>query len=314
MKKIYANKRFIALGCASLVVIIAVVVMFLMTSKQPITTNPKESTNPTGEVVIKIPTKTPKLPTETKQPLEDQIEKVSILDVGGNPNYEPFKQVFPVNSMGGPNSTTTAITATTAITTSTQKPPSIIVTSSPDGTLPKDSEPSPANPTAQNDPNAWTPPAPGEGTGGLIDEGFESIKVNIDKSVETFQPEMGLLVGSELINAGYNTIYPNAGAPRDMVENAVKNYATTGSITLTPTNYGLPKIVGSYNLKLATKGTNVAEASKYVFEYIKNDKLFNDKVKADFKIYKDGWLSVYQKDGYFYIIFAVIDKGYSNMG
>ena len=97
-----------------------------------------------------------------------------------------------------------------------------------------------------------------------------------------------------------------------MVEAAIKVYAETGVITLNPANYGLPKLVGYYNAKMPANGANVAEAGDYVAKYMENDPTFNNKVKTTFNVYKDGWLSVYQKGGYFYILFAVVDKGYSS--
>ena len=99
-----------------------------------------------------------------------------------------------------------------------------------------------------------------------------------------------------------------------MVEDANRNYARTGIITLNPISYGLPKVVGYYNVRLPATGTNAIEAGEYISEYMKVDPVFNEKIETVFAIPKDGWLSVYQKDGYFYILFVVVNIGYSSFG
>ena len=180
-----------------------------------------------------------------------------------------------------------------------QNPPSVDVNVETVGVEPKDAQPEPQ------------PPKPKEGYEIDIDK-YENIPVDCNPSVEESHIAMGLVVGSNLEKAGYYSLYTNAGAPREMVIDAVKNYAYTGNVSLTPSNYSLPALVGEYHVKLQVKGSNVAESAEYISDYMKNDKAFNDKVNTVFSQYKDGFLSVYQKDGYFYVLFAVIDKGYTN--
>jgi hypothetical protein len=308
MKKLLKSKVFIAYASVALIFVIVVSVVLINFNKPvPVVTGSTETSKPTNDIIIKSPILPPNTHSEAQNPIENQNEKAPILDVSGNPVSKLPNKTGSVKPTENPNKTTSS-------NPSTPKPPSADALVTPDGTQPKGDEPNPTNPADQNDPNGWTPPPPGVGTGELISQGAESIKIDINTSIETLQRAVGLQVGSNLLNAGYNTLYPNAGAPQDMVEAAVKNYANTGTVTLNPVSYGLPKIVGHYNIKLTAQGTNVSEAGKYIFEYMKNDKNFNDMVKSTFNVYKDGWLSVYQKDGYFYILFAVIDKGYSSFG
>ena len=311
MPKILKSKLFLSGISIVMVAVTVVSVVLINTSEKiPIASLPVDSSNRAETSSVSIAPIDEKASYTSSTENETNDEVPSIIDVGGN----PVKQT---------GTTTTAVvdgdskTISSDTHVSTQKPPSVEVNVTSDSTQAKDTEPNPMLSTNSNypsNPDDWTPPAPGVGTGELISSGFESIKINTDKSVETMQREIGLLVGSKLLNAGYNTLYPNAGAPQDMVEASVKNYANTGTVTLDSASYGLPKIVGYYNIKLTANGANVAEAGNYIFEYMKNDKVFNDKVKSTFTVYKDGWLSVYQKDGYFYILFAVIDKGYSSFG
>ena len=150
------------------------------------------------------------------------------------------------------------------------------------------------------------------GTGDLISEGFENEPIDISANVTTLQTSLGFVIGDELLNSGYNTLIPNAGSTKQLVEDAVKIYANTGNVSLNPASYGLPKLIASYNIKIKAQGTNALESGKYIANYIKNDATFNNLVTQKLGIPKDGYVAVYQKDGYFYVLFAVIDKGYSS--
>lgn len=210
------------------------------------------------------------------------------LDVDGNPN-RPSSTTGGASGCGSSNAGNAPA--------NTQRPPSVIVE---EATIPAETKDAQPNPQ----------PPPDEIV--VVSEGADSIPVNADKSIEKLQPEIGLLVGTNLENAGYNTLFMNAGLPRQMVEDAVKNYAQTGRVSLNPANYNLPALVGEYHVRLPVRGTNAPQAAKAISDHMRNDRAFNDKVATVFNQYKDGFLAVYQKDGYFYVLFAVIDKGYVN--
>jgi hypothetical protein len=158
----------------------------------------------------------------------------------------------------------------------------------------------------------WTPPPPGQGIE-LISEGYENIPVNIDAWVETLQPDIAAVAGSNLLMAGYDSLYPNAIPVSQMTENAVKRFAETGDVVLKPDVYGLPGLVGYYSARITASGTNAREAGDYIAGYMMADAEFNRMADTVFSIYKDGWIAVYQRDGYFHVLFAVVDKGYSGI-
>ena len=231
-------------------------------------------------------------------------QETAALDVGGN----PVKQTAAGGTTATNQNGSVGAGASKSGTASKVSGPSASVTQHPDGTQSKSSTANPNNP-ADGTADGWAPPAPGEGLGPLISEGFESVAVNIDPSVEKLQCEVAFQAGSDLPNAGYNTLYPN-GAPDRLVEDAIAVYAKTGVITLNPSSYGLPGLVA----KIPASGSNAKVAGDYVANHMVNDPIFNEKVRTTFNVCKDGWLSVYQKDGFFYILFAVVDKGYSSFG
>ena len=308
MKTILKNKKFLLGAVATLVVVIIISGVFItLKAPRPGNQASSESTSASSEMELKIPSISSILPDGTIIPDESQTDKIPMLNIGGDPKQEPQNQTGVTTSQAG----TSSDAASTAPTSAIQKPPSVSVTTVPDSTVSKDTTPIPENPADQPDATGWTPPPPGVGTGELIWEGAENIIIDISPTIETLQRDVGLIVGNNLLNAGYNSIYPNA-SPRDLVEDANQNYARTGIITLNPASYGIPKVVGSYNVRLPAAGTNAVEASNYISEYMKSDTVFNEKINTVFSIPKDGWLSVYQKDGYFYILFAVVDIGYSS--
>ena len=315
MKKIFTNKKVLLGATATLVAaILGVGVFITIKNTRPSNQTLFDSTSASSEMEIKPPEVSLILPDVSKPTAKDQTYDIPLLDVGGDPKKEPLKQIEPDTSQAGaPNGSSPVATPQTNPTSALQKPPSAGVTIIPDPTQPKDSSPTPDNPADQASPTGWTPPPPGVGTGELIWEGAQNIKIDISPSVETLQRDLGYLVGSKLLDAGYNSIYPNA-SPRDLTEDANRNYASTGNITLTPESYGLPKVVGCYNARLPATGTNILEAGNFIFEYMKSDPVFNDKIKTVFSIPKDGWLSVYQKDGCFYILYVSVDIGYSSFG
>jgi len=323
MMKITKKAKILTASISGISVITMMAVLLIMTpSNLPPngnTNNPDDPTNSPNDLIVSVPSASDITDGSAEQSSKELMDNDLIqLDVGGNPNNEPSKKTNPSDFVETSNSiTSTSTNPTQAIqpkpTSTQQKPPSVGVTIIPDPTEPKDTSPTPDNPEDQASPTGWTPPPPGVGTGELIWEGAENIKIDISPSVETLQRDVGLLVGNNLLNAGYNSIYPNA-SPRDLVEEAIMNYARTGIITLNPANYGLPEVVGYYNVKLPATGTNVVEAGEYISECMKVDPVFNEKIETVFAIPKDGWLSVYQKDGYFYILFVVVDIGYSSFG
>ena len=226
-------------------------------------------------------------PDKNKSETVDENSKIN-LDVGGDPNNRPDNNpdnAVYTNSEDSNNSGDYA----------TQKPPSVDVKVVTPELEPKDAQPNPKPP-----PDEFV----------VVSEGFEKIPISSDKSIDMLQPEIGLLIGSNLERAEYFTLFTNAGAPRQMVEDSVKHYAYTGSVSLNPASYGLPALVGEYHIKLPVRGANVKEAAKHISDHMRNDKAFNDKVNTVFSQYKDGFISVYQKDGHFFVLFAVIDKGY----
>lgn len=244
--------------------------------------------------------------------LDETMKNSLILDVGGNPKYGESGQInTPAYTETSDGLTANKGTKPGSTTSSTTRGPSAVVTIIPDATKPKTATPNPSNPQDKSDPTGWVPPQPGEGAGVLIFEGPESIAINTDKSVETLQRDLGLLVGYLLLEEGYNSLYPNA-SPRDLAEDANKNYARTGNLVLNPSLYDLPKVVGTYSVKLPATGTNSIEAADYISEFMKSDPVFNEKVRTVFATPKDGWLSVYQKDGFFYILYVAVDIGYSS--
>ncbi|MHB8964269.1 MAG: hypothetical protein ACYC5K_14070 [Saccharofermentanales bacterium] len=192
----------------------------------------------------------------------------------------------------------------------TKTPPSANVTTVPDNPVPTAATPDADNPSDASDPDDWTPPPPGEGIGEQITVGFESIPVDTNSSIEKLQVEVGLQTGTLLLEGGYYTLYPNA-SPMRLVEDAIVGFARENKIVLNPADYGLPKVVGVYSAVIPAQGTNVLEAADAVFEFMKNDDVFNQKVETVFSEPKDGWLSVYQRNGYFYILYVVVDIGYS---
>ena len=313
MRQFLKSKKILLGATAILVAAILVIGVFiLLKNNQPSNATFTDPIPTSSEIDLKIPSVSSILPEGTKPTIGNQTNDIPLLNVGGDPKKEPLKQTEPgTNQTGEPNGTSPVATPQTNPTSPVQKPPSVGVTIIPDPTQPKDTSPTPENPADQASPTGWIPPPPGVGTGELIWEGAENIKIDISPTVETLQRDVGLLVGNNLLNAGYNSIYPNA-SPRDLVEDANRNYARTGIITINPISYGLPKVVGYYNIRLPATGTNAVEASNYISEYMKSDTVFNDKIKTVFSIPKDGWLSVYQKDGYFYILFVVVDIGYSS--
>ena len=236
-------------------------------------------------------------------------QAAAALDVGGN----PVKQTAAGGETAANQNGSTGSGSSKSGTASTAKGPTTTVSQQPDGTQSKTSTANPNNP-ADGTADGWTPPPPGVGTGALIGSGSESVKIDTNPSVETLQRTLGLLVGSQLQNDGYTTLYPNAGSVRDLVESAIQKYADTGAIQLDTSSWGLPSLVGYYNVRVSAQGSNAAEAAIYIADYMEKDFVFNDKVSLVFNVAKDGWLSVYQKDGYFYILFAVVDKGYSSFG
>jgi hypothetical protein len=236
-----------------------------------------------------------------------------MLDVSGNPKASASAQNPPAAFTETPDGLVANQGVKPGSTTSipTQKAPSAVVTIIPDTTKPKTTTPAPSNPQDKTDPTGWVPPPPGVGAGALIWEGAENIAINTAKSVETLQRDLGLLVGSLLLEEGYSSLYPNA-SPRDLTEDANKNYARTGNLVLNPSAYDLPKVVGTYSVKLPATGSNIFEAADFILEFMKSDPKFNEKVRTVFATPKDGWLSVYQKDGYFFILYVAVDIGYSS--
>jgi len=321
MMKITKKAKILAASFSGVAVLCIMAALLFMNPSNPLpkgnTNNPDNPVNSSSDLGISFPSIQDTADGSAEQTSKESITKDLIrLDVEGTPENKPINQKNPSDFVETSNSiaSTSADSKQTSQPTPTasqQKPPSTDVTITPDSTVSKDTTPISENPTDQTDSTGWTPPPPGVGTGELIWEGAENIPIDISPAVETLQRDVGLLVGNNLLNAGYNTIYPNA-SPRDLVEDANRNYARTEIITLDPANYGLPKVVGSYNVRLPAVGTNTVEASNYISEYMKSDTVFNDKIKTVFSIPKDGWLSVYQKDGYFYILFAVVDIGYSS--
>lgn len=314
MKDLFKNKIFLAssAGVLALAVILAAVCFHQKQTVAllPIAGSSQDTTvdvhTETGQDTSNIST-IPSEETGDTQPSGDTAA-APVLDVGGNPGKAPDGNAVQGQNKADAGNDTDAEQGT--VTTSAANLPSVKVDVESDGEQPKKA-PTTTTTTANT---GWTPPAPGEGTGELISSGLESIPVSSDSSVEQLQPDIGFEVGGKLIDAGYNTLYPDAGTPKDMVEDAVKSYAETGAVKLNSDRYGLPAIVGYYNIKLPVQGANAAEAANYIFNYMKNDAVFNQQVKTVFTKYQDGFLSVYQKGGYFYVLFAVINKGYSNVG
>jgi hypothetical protein len=265
----------------------------------------KDSTN----VVVSVPTTNDISDVSSKKPNNGQIT----LDVGCNPTSISNNSTDNNNSQKSNNNS--SINASNS--SSSQKPPSVTTDTSKDTTQPKDTTPAP-NPPTTSDPNYptnpddWTPPPPGVGTGEIISEGFENEPIDISANITTLQTSLSLIIGDELLNSGYNTLIPNAGSTKQLVEDAVKVYADTENVRLNPASYGLPKLITSYNIKIKAQGTNALESGKYIANYMKNDAIFNNLVTERLGIPKDGYVAVYQKDGYFYVLFAVIDKGYSS--
>lgn len=192
----------------------------------------------------------------------------------------------------------------------TKTPPSANVTTVPDNPVPTAATPDADNPSDASNPDDWTPPPPGEGTGEQITIGFDSIPVDTNSSIEKLQAEIGLQTGTLLLEGGYYTLYPNA-SPMRLVEDAIVGFARENKIVLNPADYELPKVVGVYSAVIPAQGTNVLEAADAVYEFLKNDDVFNQKVETFFSEPKDGWLSVYQRNGNFYILYVVVDIGYS---
>ncbi|MHB1454212.1 MAG: hypothetical protein ACYCYM_09725 [Saccharofermentanales bacterium] len=239
------------------------------------------------------------------------------LDLDDRPAAKPTDPAIPADFVedtdGSVSSTGQSQPAEPSPTATAQKPPSAAVTVVPDSPVPKDTTPVPENPEDRQTADGWTPPPPGEGTGDLIWEGAENIPIDGSAAVEALHRELGFYVGNGLIEAGYTSIYPNA-SPRDLVEDAARVYARTGNIVLNPASYGLPKVVGYFAVRLPATGSNVVDAGNTIIEYMKSDAVFNQKVQTVFSVTKDGWLSVYQKDGYFFILFVVVDIGYDSFG
>ena len=287
MKIILKNKNTIISAAVFLIMLAVVLTVFINPRPKP----PIDSVEPVGatepDVTISVPSVKPDGNSKsTEKPVDSSVpDGVAMLDVGGNPNGSSN---VPSGTNSG-NSATNNYSET--VDNPSQNQPFVDVGVVPDAVENKDEPPNPQPPP---DGFVQVPPEP----------------INPDKSVEKPLTEIGLLVGANLEKAGYNTLFLNAGSPREMVENAVKNYAQTGNVTLNPSAYGLPELVGEYHIKLAVKGVTITESAKYISDYMIADKAFNDKVKTVFNQYKDGYLSVYQKDGNFYVLFAVIDKGY----
>lgn len=249
---------------------------------------------------------------------KDADKTLLMLDVEGNPENKSIEITNPSDFVETSDGAISKISEIDTVNQPTpgstrQNPPTTSVTTVPDSPVVKDTTPITTNPEYKTDSSGWTPPPPGQGTGELIWEGAENIKIDSSTSVETLQTDLGYLVGRELLNAGYNTLYPNA-SPGKLVDDANMNFARTGIMTLDPASYGLPEVVGYYSAKLPVKGENIVEAGDYIFDYMKSDPIFNDKVRTVFSTPKDGWLSVYQKDGFFYILYAAVNQGYSSYG
>jgi len=283
---LFKHKSIIIAVAAALVVAVILSVVFKPNKSQ----SEDESIDPHGvtesDITITVPNIKPGDDSGNNAKTTDSPNGVD-LDVRGNPN----------NSGGNSDGNSADLGVGNPNGNSTQPPPSVNVDVATVEFVPKDVQPNPQPP-----PDEYV----------VILEKFEDIPVSADKSIKKPQPEIGFIVGANLENAGYNTLFTNAGTPRQMVVEAVKNYADTGRVSLKPADYGLPALVGEYHVKLPVKGTNVKESAKYISDYMRNDRAFNNKVNTVFSQYKDGFLAVYQKDGHFYVLFAVIDKGYVN--
>lgn len=292
------------------------VLLIILTGKQPSAPVTAENTSSQTESVSPNIAGVPSSESSGASTESNDTPTKVVLDVTGDPG-EPDSEKNNVAGNPGMENTTarpgadgqTDSSHTGGTVTESPQRPTASNTVTPDGEEPK---PNPQPPVASDSnypstPDEWQPLPPGQGTGEQIGSGFESIP--IDMGADKLQGEVGLLAGSYLLER-YNTIYPDAETPRAMVEAAVKQYAATGQVILEPSQYGLPKLVGEYHARIKATGSNAAEAARYVADYMIGDQTFNSKIATEFSSYKDGYLAVYQKDGYFYILFAVIDKGY----
>lgn len=314
MHALLKSRKFLIGSAAALALIAFVTVVCILTTHEGRSTIARAGSSGNSSTNIEAPAIAKADENVTSgSPNSVGVSQLS-LDVAGSPSGSAAASASGNKQYtGGVNGSSSGKGGTAA---SSKNKPSVSVSVTPHGTQSKSTSPTPSKSTGSNyptNPDGWTPPPPGQGTGSLISSGAESIPINPDSSVETLQCDLGLQVGSNLLQAGYNTLYPN-GCPEKMVEDAIKVYADIGKISFNPSKYGLPKLVGYYNAKIPAKGPNVSVAGNYIASYIENDATFKSDLKTIFSVYKDGWLSVYQKGGYFYILFAVVDKGYSNLG
>ena len=215
-------------------------------------------------------------------------------DPGPNPNNS---KVTSQNNNSSSQNTTSV---------SPQKPPSTTITVDKDKTESKNTTPSPSKPADPTTPGDDWPPPPGTGMGDLISEGFDKVPVNPDKSVETEQENIASVIKNHFAeDKVYNSF--DAGEVMDFVLDGVKNYAKTGTVNLNPSKFGLPKVTGQYQAKIQAKGTNAQAAGDYVYDYLKSDQTFQSKLKGEFGNGNYGYLSVYQKGGYYYILAVMVD-------
>lgn len=315
MNALLKNRKFLIASGAALALIVLVTVVCILTTHTGRAAIARAGGSGSSGVTVNAPAIAKADENGTSGSSDATGASLLSLDVAGNPSGSAAASAGG-GKQGASNTNASAGGKGSAAVGSSKNDPSVSVSVTQDGTQSKNTSPTPSKSTGSNypsDPDDWAPPAPGEGTGSMISSGTDSIPISTDPSVDTLQLALGLQVGCNLLNAGYNTLYPD-GCPETMVEDAAKVYADTGKISLDPSKYGLPKLIGYYNAKTPAKGPNVTAASSYIASYMENDAVFKSDLKTIFSVYKDGWLSVYQKGGYFYILYAVVDKGYSDLG
>jgi len=282
MKMTKKAKKLTAIVSGAVAVAITVTVICIEMNKPLSTVTTENTLKSQTDIILKIPT----TPGDTNMPSEQQKNQQIKLDVGGNPTLGPNTN----NATNNNNSQNNSNNSNQA----TQKPPSVTVDIIKDTTQPKPTPtPTITDPSYPTNPDDWTPPPSGVGTGEPISEGFENEPIDISTNITTLQTNLSFVIGDELLNGGYNTLIPNAGSAKQLVEDSVKVYAESGNVNLNPASYGLPKLIAFYNIKIKAQGTNALEAGKYIANYMKNDSTFNNMVSAKLGMPKDGYVAVY---------------------
>ena len=303
MKKIkdMLRSKYFWSSVSVLLVLIMVIIACLSVGKDaPISLQTSPAS--TESISIEDETADSSVSDETDESAETSGEEGVDVDVGGNPGRRP--EVSTVTSADETTSHNDTVSA--------QLPPSTTITTQKDDVQSKDTEPKhppveSQNTDYPNNPNDWIPPPPGVGTGDQLNSGYEHIIVSPDKSIVALHEDIAAVVTSNLANSGYFADFW-AGEVKNFVVDAVQNYAETDKIILHPEKYSLPKVTAQYNVKINAKGTNAKEAGNYVYDYLIHDQVFKDKINGEFANGNRGYLSVYQSDGYYFILAVMVDK------